>query len=297
MIWPSGSAPDYLISIDNSYSVTFRNIRLHNAQEKLARGAVLLLGEAGSGGHGRCNDIIWDNLIVRNDTGQPPIAILAAKGCGTHRFISPALENYRTLLEWQGGQLDLLTPYTERAGRYAVNCNVDADERYAYLNTFGGTIDCANSGLGCAIRATTRNLNSFGTLWGGSADNAVYVYELPADIVNFYGVVPNLSRTGKGRYSGVAGWRRFLNFSQQTLKGRRSLQIDIPARGETRTDVTVAGAISGEYWARVTANVDLRKAQISAYVSDTDTVTVVADNPTEAKITLTGVFTVECGAA
>jgi hypothetical protein len=151
--------------------------------------------------------------------------------------------------------------------------------------------------LGCAIRATTRNLNSFGTLWGGSADNAVYVYELPADIVNFYGVVPNLSRTGKGRYSGVAGWRRFLNFSQQTLKGRRSLQIDIPARGETRTDVTVAGAISGEYWARVTANVDLRKAQISAYVSDTDTVTVVADNPTEAKITLTGVFTVECGAA
>jgi len=62
-----------------------------------------------------------DNLIIRNDAGQPRVAILATKGCGSHRFIAPDLEITRYF--WNaGGQIDLVCPYTERAGRFAVNC-------------------------------------------------------------------------------------------------------------------------------------------------------------------------------
>src|SRR5208337_2200455 len=110
-----------------------KGIRIHESQAGLRRAAVLLLGDASSGGHGPCSNIIWENLIVRNDVAQPPVAVLASRGCGSHRFYSPDLENFQVLLEWQGGQIDLIAPYTERAGRYAVNCSLAADDGNAYF--------------------------------------------------------------------------------------------------------------------------------------------------------------------
>ncbi len=297
MIWPRGSAPEYIVSIDNSYSITLRNIRIHEAQENLRRAAVLLLGDTAAGGHGPCTNIIWDNLIVRNDTGQPPVAVLAAKGCGSHRFIAPDLENYRVLLDWQGGQIDWVVPYTERAGRYAVDCNIEHGDDTAYLNTFGGIINTANSGLGCAIRSTTRNFNSFGTLWGATSDLAVYVYSLPSHPVNFHGIEPNLGGTGSARYSGVGGWRKFVHFPQQSLRTSHSLQIAIPAHGQSRTEIKIPGVAAGEYWARVTVNCELGRAQLGAFVSNADTVTIVADNDGDKQINLGGIFVVECGIA
>lgn len=213
MIWPRGAAPDCLIEIDNSYSITFRNVRIHNAQERLGSAAIKLLGAESAGGHGRCNGIIWDNLIVRNDAGQPNVAILAAAGCGSHRFMNPCLENYRTLIEWNGGQLDLFAPYTERAGRFGINCNVDADDPDAYLNTFGGVVTSAESGVACAIRANMGAFNSFGTVWGASASRAVHVYSIPATAPVFHGVTPNVSPNGRARFSGVDGWMNGVKFS------------------------------------------------------------------------------------
>ena len=296
-IWPKGQAPDFIIGVDNSYSVSFRNIRIHDAQDQIRRAAVVLLGESGTGGHGRCNNIIWDNLVVRNDSGQPGIAVLAAKGCGSHRFIAPDLENFRTLLEWQGGQIDFLAPYTERAGQYAVNCNLDANEESPYLNTFGGVIDSAKSGLGCAIRSTTRNFNSFGTMWGPTSDLSAYVYSLPRRPVHFHGIVPNLGRTGTGRFSGVEGWSEFVNFPTRVLRKSQPVEIDVPPHGQVLTEIKVPGAVVGGFWARVMINADARGAQLSAFVSAADVATVVAQNVTGTPLRLSGVFTVECGAA
>jgi len=225
LIWPNGRAPEFIISIDNSYSITFRNIRIHDAQDQIARAALLLLGGAGTGGHGGSSNIVWDNLIIRNDAGQPRVAILATKGCGSHRFIAPDLENYQVLLEWQGGQIDLVCPYTERAGRFAVNCNTDAGDELAYLNTFGGAIAAARSGVACAIWSTTKRFNSFGTLWGTDAELSAYVYSLPAAAVNFHGIVPTPGTAGK--FAGVAGWRRFVNFPQQVLRRSRAMELAI----------------------------------------------------------------------
>lgn len=297
MIWPKGSAPDCIISIDNSYSVSLKNIRIHESQAHLGRAAVLLLGDAAEGGHGQCNNIAWHNLIVRNDIVQSSIAVLAAKGCGSHRFFSPDWENYGVLLEWQGGQIDLITPYTERAGRYAVNCNIDKDDASAYLNTFGGTIDSANSGLACAIRSSTRNFNSFGTVWGATADRAAHVYGVPPQAVNFHGALPNTGATGRARFSGVAGWRRAVKFAQPAFAALQSLQFDMTPHGRAEAYVAVPGVAVGEFWARVTMYDDSRGTHLSAFVSSPDTVTIVAQNLSEHPFRLKGRFFVECGIA
>jgi hypothetical protein len=294
MIWPKHAAPDYVISIDNSYSVTFRNIRIHEVQRRVTRAAVLLLGDATEGGHGNCNNIIWDNLIVRNDVDQPGIAILAAKGCGTHRFFAPDLENYNVLMEWKGGGIDFIAPYTERAGRFAINCEIDGGDESAYFNTFGGVITAAASGTGCAIRATTRNFNSFGTSWG-SEGVAAHAYDVPNRPVNFYGTVPNFGSVGRSRFSGVAGWRRTVRFPDHALVGSRSLKLDIPSRGHATAEIAVPGVTVGEAWARAEFNADSRGALLRAYVSAADTVTVIAQNPNDAPLSLSGVLAVECG--
>jgi Pectate lyase superfamily protein len=297
LIWPRGSAPEYLVCIDNSYSVTFRNIRIHEAQEDLKRAAVVLLGHPAAGGHGRCINIIWDNLIVRNDSRQPPVAILAARGCGSHRFIAPDLENYRVLLEWRGGQLDLVTPYAERAGQYAVNCNIDAEEEdTTYLNTFGGTIDSAPSGIGCAIRETTRNFNSFGTLWGPTSGRAAHVYSLPGRPITFFGTTPDIGKGGQGGFGGARGWQSLVNFPQQFLRVSHLLAMKVPAHDESFCEVRVPGVFPEQYWARVTATFEIHKVQLTAYVSAVDTVRIVADNLDDRQANLNGTFTVECGA-
>jgi hypothetical protein len=295
MIWPKGTAPDFIVSIDNSYSITFRNVRIHDCQERIKHAAVLLLGDASTGGHGRCADIIWDNLVVRNDNGQPPIAILAHRGCGSHRFYSPDLENFGVLLEWQGGQIDLIAPYTERAGRYAVNCNTDLDDLDVHLNTFGGTVDCAPSGLGCAIRSSTRNFNSFGTIWAGTAELAVYVYSLPGQSAWFHGLVPNLSGAGKARFSGVPGWRRVVGFSQNPFTASKPVEAQIPSRGQLEERVAVPGVTAGEFWVRAAMTGGARGVQLSAFVSDADMVTVIVQNSLDSPVSLKGLVYVECG--
>ncbi len=295
LIWPKGPAPESLISVDNSYSVSLRNIRIHNAQSLIKRAAILLLGSKDDGGHGPSGNIVWENLIVRNDTDQSSVAILAAKGCGSHRFIVPDLENYQILLEWQGGQVDFLLPYTERAGQFGVNCNLSADDDSAHFNTFGGRIDCASSGLGCAIRETTRNFNSFGTSWGDTAQTAAYVYALPAGPVAFYGLTPNLTESGRARFAGVPGWRSRVRFAQSNLGNTCMLNMHLDAHAQSSANVEVPGVAPNRYWARVTFNSDPRGTQLSAHVSADDTVKIVAYNMSERQYTLSGLFTVECG--
>jgi hypothetical protein len=151
--------------------------------------------------------------------------------------------------------------------------------------------------LGCAIRSTTRNFNSFGTRWGASTEIAAYVYAPPLQPVNFYGIVPNLGKTGKARFAGVAGWRKFVNFARQTLWQSRALDVTIPGHGVTHFELAVTGVEIGEYWARATLAADLHGAQLSAFVSAKDTVTVVAQNAGDQPIHVSGTFNVECGPA
>jgi hypothetical protein len=295
MVWPKGAAPEFIISIDNSYSVTFRNVRIHEAQAGVKRATVLLLGDPAIGGHGACNDIIWDNLIVRNDVEQPTIAVLATRGCGTHRFIEPCLENYATLFEWQGGQIDMFAPYTERAGRCAIDCNTDPLDTSAYLNTFGGIVNSADSGLACAIRDSTGTFNSFGTCWGGSSVQSIYFYGLPKQVISFHGLSPNLSASGHARVAGVPGWRNAAHFPTHILKATVPTPFLVPARSPLSVRVGVRGVTVGDYWVRVTPLGEPHGINISGYVSGNDSVTVALRNVTDEQVSLVGGLALECG--
>jgi len=295
MIWPKGPAPQHIVSIDNSYSVTFRNIRIHDAQQELKGGVVKLLGDRKAGGHGQCNGIIWDNLIVRNDTGQPPLALLAASGCGSHRFFTPCLENFAVLLQWNGGQLDLFAPYTERAGRYGIDCDVSPDDATAYLNTFGGFVNSAESGTGCAIRSTTAAFNSFGTQWGNVGTSGVSVYSVPPRPARFHGVSPNVSGRGKGQFTGSGDWLKGVSFPDASLRGAKAWKTSIAAGGRDTMTLRVAGVHAGIHWVRASMNCDTGGASLDAYVTQQDEVTVTARNPGRTAIDLDGTMLVDCG--
>jgi len=294
MIWPRGEAPAYVIAIDNSYSVRLRNLRIHNAQADLGRAAVVLLGDAAAGGHGPCNDIIWDNLIIRNDAEQSPIAVLAASGCGSHRFISPCLENYNTLFEWQGGQIDVITPYTERAGRFGFHCNTSTADAAAFLNTFGGVVNCAQSGVACAIRTSSGVFNSFGTQWGGDGSRAAFVYSVPRMPVIFHGIAPNLTTAGRNQFGGVTGWRQAVRFPDASLQQAMSLSFVVAPGQQLSVRARVPGVRVGEHSVRVVVGVDLRGLQLSGYVDSTDGVTVTAYNPSRETVTIDGMGHVLC---
>lgn len=298
MIWPQDAAPDHIISIDNSYSVCIRNVRIHNAQVGLGKAAVVLLGDPSVGGHGKCNNVIWENLIIRSDPLMPLIAVLATLNCGTHRFVNPDIEHFEILFEWKGGQLDIINPYTERAGKYVIHCNPDVNDSEAYLNTIGGICASAHSGVACAIRSNTRNFNSFGTKWINPLQYAVYVYSrIPSTSANFYGIVPNLSGTGPSQFSGWGkiNWQGALNFPDYVLTNSKTWSVTVPARGQAITTISVSGIHPGTHWVRTNMNVDLQGVQLSAYISAPDTVTVLVQNNQDSLINLNGVLRVSGG--
>jgi len=297
-ISPSGTAPDHIISIDNSYSVCFRNIRIYNTQASLGTSAVVLLGNTAAGGHGPCINIIWDNLIVRNDTTQSNIAVLAAAGCGTHRFIFPDLENYKTLFEWRGGQIEMICPFTERAGTYCLNCN-SASDSTAYLNTFGGIMSSASSGLPCAIQYQTQGFNSFGTTWSNPSGGGVGFYGMPATPVTFHGFAnPNISSTsGDSNINGPTNiaWQSALRLPDLLLRNSVELSITVPHGTQYAYPLAVTGVQLGYFWARATFGGNLNGVILTAYVSGTNDVVIVALNQTGSDVALAGNFFVECG--
>jgi hypothetical protein len=308
-IFPQGTtAADHIISIDKSYSITLRNIRIYDTQGSLGAAAILLYGDpsVGGTGHGSSNNIIWDNLIVENDSAQPSApAVLAQPGCGTHRFIIPDLENYSTLFHWTGGQIDLVLPYMERAGKFAVNCDVNSNDSSAYFNTYGGVISCSQSAECCAfyypLQGKPINFKSFGTNWTNPNPNgvAVHVYGVPTTPALFQGTVPNVSSSGTSRFTGVAGWQRGILFPDYIYKAtgewNQNIGGPIPALGQAMTTISVPGVIVGSHWARANMNVDLMGVQLSAYVSATNTVKVVAQNNQSSVVNLNGSLYVEAG--
>ena len=294
MIWPTGTAPSHFISVDKAYSFVLSDIRIHTAegdQWSPKTAAIVLKGAIASGGTGlsHSNNIVWENIVVRSDSGQPNKCILAEPGCGTHRFIALDVENYGTLFHWRGGQIDLVLPYTERAGALAVD--VDSVSEDAYLNTFGGIIACADSGWACGIRPYTRNFNSYGTQWinrSTTQNGAAYVYGLPAKPAVFHGIIPNLSGTGSSRFRGApTNWQNGFSFPDAQLKALQPItQTSIPANSQITIAVSLLGVAAGIHWARANVNTNLSRVLVSAAVSAPNVVTVVLQNLKSTSVTI-----------
>jgi hypothetical protein len=298
LIFPKGPAAPYVVEIGNSYSCTFRNIRIHNAPSGV-RAAVLLRSADKSSGIEACSSITWHNLIVRNDSEQPPTAIQASPRCGTHRFFGVDLENYQTLLHWQGGQLDLVAPYMERAGRYGVHCDVsDAADEQPALHTFGGTVSAADSGVALGVHSRVGAFSSYGTMWGFSSRMAAYFYAVPELQFTFHDTFPNLGATGAARFSGVEGWNCGVSFPDWIIKARVPIALTIPPRECRSIHVPVPGALQGTCTVQVSLTGDAYGAIPSSYVSANDVVTLTFVNPTASMIELRSLIAaLECRVA
>jgi hypothetical protein len=298
LIFPQGPAAPHVLEVGNSYSCTFRNIRIHNAPSSV-QAAVLLRSADKSSGIEPCSSITWHNLIVRNDSEQPLTAIQASPRCGTHRFYGVDLENYQTLLHWQGGQLDLVAPYMERAGRYGVHCAVsDAADEQPALHSFGGTVSAADSGVALGVHSRVGAFSSYGTLWGFSSRMAAYFYAVPEMQFSFHDTFPNLGANGAARFSGVEGWNRGVSFPDWIIKARVPVALTVPPHERRSIHTPVPGALHGKCTVQVSLTGDAYGAIPSAYVSANDVVTLTFVNPTASMIKLESlVAALECRAA
>lgn len=273
LIWPKGAAPDYVIAVQNSYTVTVRNVRIHEAQRDLKVAAILLRGAGGAPGEGISNNIVWENIVVRNDSWQPRLAVLAEPRCGSHRFIVPDLENYQTLLQWRGGQIDLVLPYTERAGRYGIDCDVDPKDDSAQLHTFGGAINTAKTAVGCAIRETTGEFQSFGTTWGSELSSGVYVYGKPKRPVAFYG----WDRVGN-QIHGSPGWGRAVMLNGTAFRESLDVDMELAAGANKTVSIQMPGVVPGEFVCRGTYSGRSAAISVHCYVDVPESVIVVVTN-------------------
>jgi hypothetical protein len=214
-IWPQGAAPDHILYVDNCYNVAFENVFIHQAQAGLTTATVVI-----DGTHGGSNAVIWNNFAIRNDSSPPARQLLMNKNCGSHTFYTPDIENAGTLMTWKGGRIDMFSPYTERAGVYALNVNPDASDANCRLNIFGGELGAAASGIAVAVQAGAKNLTTTGTSIRSYGNQyAIYVYGIPTGKLIFRGYKPNITMpgvdqiaAGLDQVSGVTGWNPWLSF-------------------------------------------------------------------------------------
>jgi len=117
---------------------------------------------------------------------------------------------------------------------------------------------------------------------------------LPRGPVNFHGVSPNFTNLGKVKFSGITGWRNHVNFPSQRFKASTPLRIRLEQGESSLSKCSVPGVEVGEFSARVSISTNLRGIHLTAYVSNSNEVTVALWNPTRQAIQLDGIANISC---
>ena len=110
MIWPKGDSPDCILSVDNCYSITFRNIRIHNTQPDIHRAAVVLMGDAREG----------------------DVVLLAGKGHENYQIIGDERKHFDDLEE---ARRVLALKYTVRTSSVVANVNESGGRTSSFAAT------------------------------------------------------------------------------------------------------------------------------------------------------------------
>jgi len=84
-------------------------------------------------------------------------------------------------------------------------------------------------------------------------------------------------------------------FTHQGFTGSRSVELELRPGGKEELRINIPDVAVGDFWARAVMNGDMAGAQLSAYVSGPDTVTIIAQNLMDRPVHLMGRLFVECG--
>lgn len=191
MIWPQGTTPPTeLITLENCYSMVFRDLRIHMASTYWPSVAMIRQRNVGGG----CNDIVWDHLILRVDSGGAiPIGMQFDNDCGSCHIANSDIETCSKAIEWLGGHVSVTNTYMERVGgTRALNLNASADAN-ASFTWLGGEVHGQPSGLPIAIDVGAKNVRIVGpyVTRGGGSPYQMWVYDMTGnsniviDIANF----------------------------------------------------------------------------------------------------------------
>lgn len=202
MIWPYGAAGAIAnaLVIDHSYSCVFENLYFNGIAATDA--VILCRGHADAGGNGPSNNIIWNNIIIRKGSAaQDAIGFKFTKDAGSHTLNSIDVEACGVGLKWGGGRITVNAPYMETCGVFSIEAIPVDGTQGSSMVVNGGLIGSAASGIPLALKAGSKNLQTYGTRWDGAGDYDIFIYSAtPMPNVNIHGWIPD------ERTSGVANW-------------------------------------------------------------------------------------------
>lgn len=270
ILYQLGDAAAFVLKIENTYSSRIKNVRIFEP-EAICTDALVVVENSN-------NDVLFDNLIFQLTTGTPQqtCGVRLKNGCGTIRFIKPDIEGCENNMIWEGGQIEVYSPYMETAGVASIELNPNVADTTAYFRCFGGELNCAASAHNFKIMDNVHDVDVYGTNISGSTSEDVYLYD-PGSCarINFWGVKMDYSKL-----KGAAGWMGSINTHGRRLLGSKTHNWGdlAPLTSETTT-VTVTGAKLGYHTARANMSISTGELIMHAWVSADDTVSVTAFNP------------------
>lgn len=195
-IWPDGPlpAPDCYLYFANTYSHAVRDIRLHIGAGQAPCSKAPIIAEHVGGPN---NNLVLSNVVTRSDGAYYPAGYLFGPGCGTVQVMTPDLETCGVGIDWRGGKITVVAPYTERLGQACIRASIaEPTVGTAQLSVHGGLLASTHSGIAFQIYNGVRNLSCHGVFIDSSlaAREGFFYTDDTTTGVSFYGCVTNAAK-------------------------------------------------------------------------------------------------------
>lgn len=260
-----GAAGVYACKIENTYSIRLRRVRFDTPAAAYTDAALAI--------DNTNNDILIEDPIMQFATEQN-IGIRLGNDCGTIRLVKPDVEKCQRAIKWEGGKIEVYSPYIETASVNGIDLTPNSADTGAFFKVFGGVVGISASAVGVAIRADAHDVDFFGTKISGSTSNDIYSYSNSINRVNFWNPVVDYAKV-----NGVVGYLRYVGLHGRRLFGSKTQDwASIASGAGASTTVTVSGARLGYHTARCWMDISTSNLALVPSVTADDTVTVVALN-------------------
>lgn len=174
MIWPKGTIPPASVvtigATTYCYSIVFRDVRFHFDASSYTESDSVIRQSSGQG-------ILFDDVIIRHDTGQHPIIYRFDPDCGSAVIRGGSFEVAAIGIKHLGGRIMVSDVYSEQCVP-AISLSPSSDSE-ASFTMLGGVIFGTNSATQIAIHAGAKNVSINGTyMWRPDLTQQGHVYGL-----------------------------------------------------------------------------------------------------------------------
>lgn len=173
-VWPKGATPPAsVVTIGATaycYAIVFRDVRFHFDATSYTESDSVIRQSNGQG-------ILFDDVIIRHDTGQHPIIYRFDSSCGSAVIRGGSFEDAAIGIKHLGGRIMVSDVYSEGCvPAIYLSPSTDAEAAFTML---GGVLFGTNSSVQISIQTGAKNVSINGTyMWRPDLTQQGHVYDL-----------------------------------------------------------------------------------------------------------------------